>query len=274
MPTPLSPTTEGRWAVVTGGSSGIGRAHAFELAARGFDVVLVGRDQARLDSTAAELSTRHGVVAEPATIDLSDDRAAEALLAQLGDREVGVFVATAGTGAPGDFTDVALDYYLNCVNVKVRNNVALLHTFASGMRERGAGALLIISSTGALQGVASLSVNAASEAFLLSLSEALHDELRPHGVRVTGLMPGPTDTPGLRSMLGDQKRPPGVMTAEATAREGMRALEAGRRSHVASASTRAMVRVLPRPLRIRLFSRMLGRLFAAGTADQRNPHLA
>lgn len=269
MTTTLTPAREGRWAIVTGGSSGIGRAHAFELAARGFDIVLVGRDQPRLDSTAATLRTQHGVEVNTVRLDLAEADAAERLLDALDGRDVGVVVATAGKGAPGEFTDIRLEEYLACVNVKIRNNLVLLHHIARDMKAKKAGALLIISSTGGLQGIPGLSNNAATEAYLLALSEALHHELAPHGVRVTGLMPGPTVTPGFLSMVGEHKAPRGAMTPEATAAEGIRALETGRRSHVAGRANRVMMQTLPRGARISLFRRMLGTMFSTTATRNR-----
>lgn len=270
MPRTLTPSRDGRWAVVTGGSSGIGRAHAFELAERGFAVLLVGRDAARLDATAADLRQRHGVETAVARIDLTAPDAAERVLQSVGDREVGVLVVVAGKGSPGDFVDVPLEEYLDCVNLKVRNNLVLLHTIARRMRDRGAGAMLVVSSTGGLQGVPSLSNNAATEAYLLAMSEALHHELKPHGVRVTGLLPSATATPGLAAMMGDRPAPRGVMTAEATAAEGVRALEAGKVTHVAGTMNRVVTTVLPRSARIRLFARMIGGLFVAPGPRERS----
>lgn len=271
----LDPAREGRWAVVTGGSSGIGRAHADLLAQRGFSVLLVGRDETRLAATASDLASRHGVETATARIDLAEPDAAERLLVTIGDREVGVFVAVAGKGSPGDFVDIPLADYLDCVTVKVRTNTVLAHALARQMRARGAGAMLIISSTGGLQGIPSLSVNSGTEAYLLALSEALHHELAPHGIRVTGLMPGPTVTPGFLAMVGEKQAPRGAMTPEATAAEGIRALEAGRMTHVAGTANRAMMRGMPRSARIGLFARMLRGMFeGVPTQPQAAPRAA
>lgn len=258
----LSPRREGRWALVTGGSSGIGRSHAFELAKRGFNIIAVGRDRDRLARTATELTQRHGVEVSTLSVDLARPNAAEEILGEVEGKQVGVFVATAGKGAPGLFTEVSLVEYLDCVNVKVRNNLVLLHHFAREMRERRAGAILIISSTGGLQGVPALSNNSGTEAYLVNMSEALHHELAPFGVRVTGLLPGPTKTPGMLQMVAEEDVPRGTMTADEVAREGIGALEAGRRTHVAGRANRALLRSLPRSARIGLFRRMVATSFA------------
>ncbi|WP_291378382.1 SDR family NAD(P)-dependent oxidoreductase [Demequina sp.] len=261
MPT-LSPHREGSWALVTGASSGIGRAHARILAQRGFDIIAVGRDHDRLAETVAELKQAHGVDATALRIDLAEPDAAEQLIASIEGVEVGVFIATAGKGSPGLFTAVALADYLECVNVKVRNNLVLLHHFAGAMRVRRAGAILVVSSTGGLQGVPALSNNSATEAYLLAMSEALHHELAPFGVRVTGLLPGPTRTPGMLAMVAEEDVPRGTMTPDEVAKEGIAALEAGRRTHIAGRANRTLLRALPRTARIGLFRRMVAGSFA------------
>ncbi|MCB2411929.1 SDR family NAD(P)-dependent oxidoreductase [Demequina sp. TTPB684] len=262
----LSPHREGRWALVTGGSSGIGRAHAFQLAQRGFNIIAVGRDQARLAETVAELQRTHSVEARTLRADLGQPDAAESIIAAIEGESVGVFVATAGKGSPGLFTDIALADYLECVNVKVRNNLVLLHHFAGIMRERRAGAILIVSSTGGLQGVPALSNNSATEAYLLAISEALHHEMAAFGVRVTGLLPGPTRTPGMLAMVAEEDVPRGTMTADDVAREGIAALEAGKRTHIAGSANRVLLRTLPRSARIGLFRRMVAGSFARDKA--------
>lgn len=264
--TTLSPSRQGRWALVTGGSSGIGRAHAFELAARGFDLILVGRDRDRLAQSATDIAQLHGVEVSTLRVDLTSPHAAEDLLAEVVGKQIGVFVATAGQGTPGLFTDTPVAEYLDCVNVKIRNNLVLLHHFAAQMRERGAGAMLIVSSTGGLQGVPALSNNSGTEAYLLAMSEALHHELAPFGVRVTGLLPGPTRTPGMLAMVAEEDVPRGTMTPEAVAAEGIAALEAGRRTHIAGRSNRALLTSLPRSARIGLFRRMVASSFAKDKA--------
>ncbi len=265
MPT-LSPQREGRWALVTGASSGIGRSHAFLLAERGFDIIAVGRNPQRLADTVTELERTHGVDAKALSADLGEPDAAEQIIAAIEGEPVGVFVATAGKGTPGLFTDINLADYLECVNVKIRNNLVLLHHFAALMRERRAGAMLIVSSTGGLQGVPALSNNSASEAYLLAMSEALHHEMAPFGVRVTGLLPGPTRTPGMLAMVAEEDVPRGTMSPNDVAREGIAALEAGRRTHIAGTANRTLLRALPRTARISLFRRMVAGSFARDKA--------
>lgn len=272
-PTSLTPARMGQWALITGGSSGIGKAHAFELAKRGFDIILVGRDVARLDQTASDLTVEHGVTVHTIAQDLGLDVSARRVIEAVGDREIGVYIAVAGEGTPGPFAGGDLAAYLTCINVKVRTLMEVTHFVATAMRDRAQGAILLVSSTGSLQGVGALANNSATEAYVTSLGEALHYELKPHGVAVTVLMPGPTDTPGLHRMVPDRaKHPRGVMSPEETAREGIRALEGGRATHIASFQTRLLLGVLPRRARTALMSRMLGDLFqrsAPGTDSAR-----
>jgi len=265
MSTQLSPLREGRWAVVTGGSSGIGRAHAVELAARGFDLVLVGRDAERLQSTRVAISTEHSVSVETVQLDLAEADAATELLRVLGDREIGVFTAVAGSGSPGDFVEGDLATFLECVNLKVRTNLILLHAIARAMSARGSGAIIIVSSTGALQGVPQLANNAGTEAYLLAMAEALHHELAPHGVKVLGLMPGMTKTPGLSAMVAESDIPRTAQTPQQVAQESLAATEAGRVSHVSGLPNRIVLRALPRRARTAFFARMISGVMKSST---------
>ena len=264
MRTPLSPSTSGQWALVTGGSSGIGQAFAHLLARKGFDVVIVGRNAMRLDMTKREIEAATGVSVETVQLDLSNDDSGEHLLTALDGREIGVYVAVAGEGAPGPFWRSEVEDYLACVNLKVRTNLVVTHALARTMRARGRGHILLVTSTGALQGVPELASNAAAESYLLTLGEALHHELKPFGVTASVLLPGTTRTPGLSAMVPDPKDyPPGTSSPESTAAQGIRLLERGKVFHIAGALNRTMLSTLPRRVRTRVMGKMVGSLFAA-----------
>lgn len=262
----VSPHSLGQWALVLGGSSGIGRAIASELAQRGFDLVLVGRNRERLTEAQQHLSSRNGVTVETLAIDLGQDGAGDRVVAAISEREVGLFVTTAGEGKPGLFTDTGLASYLECINVKVRSTLTIAHHLAGAMRQRQRGAMLLASSTGALQGVSRLANNAAAESYVLGFGESLHHELKPYGIGVTVFLPGPTLTPGLLAMLPEGTQPPrGTMSPEITAAQGLKALASGKASVIAGAGNRAVMTLLPRGARTRLLSTMVARWMPPST---------
>lgn len=264
MRTPLSPSTSGQWALVTGGSSGIGQAFAYQLAQKGFDIVIVGRSSTRLELTKRAIEAAAGVTVDTVQLDLSHDDSGDSLLEAVAGRNIGVYVAVAGEGTPGLFWRSEVDEYLDCVNLKVRTNLVVTHALARDMRARGRGHILLVTSTGALQGVPKLASNAAAEAYLLALGEALHHELKPYGVNASVLLPGPTRTPGLSAMVPDPKDyPPGTSSPESTAAQGIRLLERGKVFHIAGALNRTMLSTLSRRARTRVMGKMVGSLFVA-----------
>jgi hypothetical protein len=132
------------------------------------------------------------------------------------------------------------------------------------MRRRRRGGLLLVSSTGGLQGVPYLSGIAAAEAYVLSFGEGLHHELKPFGVQVTVLLPGPTATPAFfRMMTNPETRPKGAMTPDAVARESLTAFVAGKPTWVAGRMNRLVSRVLSRKAMSKLMGTMLARAFGA-----------
>jgi uncharacterized protein len=185
-----------RWSVVTGASSGIGAELARVLAARGHSLVLMARREERLAALAAELREKHGVEAEALGFDLEDPAAPQALFAALEGRGLTIhtLVNNAGFGLRGRFAMLPLDEQAAMVEVNVAAVTKLARLFLAGMIERRRGGILNVASTAAFQAGPYMAVYYATKAYVLSLSEALHEEAKPHGVTVTALCPGPVPT--------------------------------------------------------------------------------
>ena len=177
--------------LITGASSGLGEQFARACAKRGDELVLVARRKDRLNALAAELGNAHSIEA-----DLSLPGAAHRLLAEVEGRglTVATLINNAGFGATGLFADLPLERQRQMIDVNVTALVELAHAVLPAMRERRSGAILNIASTGAFQAGPRIAVYFATKAFVLSFSEALHQELRGTGIKVTALCPGPTDT--------------------------------------------------------------------------------
>lgn len=226
----------GRWALVTGASSGIGRDLARELAMRGCHVVLVARRVDRLEQLASELRAEHGVQAEVEAIDLAHEQAPAELFARLARREraIDVLVNNAGFGVHGAFLDQDLERLTRMVRLNAVAVFELCHLFARPMAERGHGHVLNIASVAGLCPVPSYALYAATKAFVVSLSEALAFELGERGVNVTVSLPGATWTEFFE--VSGQKRTlynrVTGMSSEAVARISVRAMERGRHSIV------------------------------------------
>lgn len=181
-------------AVVTGASSGIGRELARIAARNGHDVVIVARRAERLEALAGELVSL-GVDGMPVVADLADPAGVPTVLSAVGGRPVDVLVNDAGVGGRGRFAvERELSADLAMVALNVTALVHLTGSFLPRMVERGSGGILNVSSiAGSLPGPGQAVYNA-SKAFVSSFSQALAEETRGTGVRVTALCPGPVDT--------------------------------------------------------------------------------
>ena len=181
----------GPWALVTGASDGIGRAFAAGLAQAGLDVILVARRADVLERFAAELRSTFFVETLVLPADLSRPDAVGAILARTADLDVGLLVAAAGFGTSGPFVDSDLENELGMIDVNCRAVAALTHHFGARLRDRGRGAIILMSSVVAFQGVPRSANYAATKAYVQSLAEGLRAELAPAGVDVLASAPGP-----------------------------------------------------------------------------------
>jgi uncharacterized protein len=251
---------QGKTALITGASSGIGCAFARALAERGMSVVLVARSEERLRALAAELSQRYGVRAEVIPADLSLAGAAHQIQQEVERRDLApdLLVNNAGFGLNGFFETLSSERDHQQVMVDVAAVVDLTHAFVPSMLEHSEGAAIInIASTAGFQPVPYMAVYGASKAFVLSFSQALAEEYRTRRLRVLALCPGATETPffdiaGEAASIGRRRTPEHVVAT------GLRALERGR-SVVIDGYSNALLAQLPRFFPHRLVTRIAGR---------------
>lgn len=217
--------------LVTGGSTGIGAAFAWELARRRARLVLVARNAQRLQTLAEELSQAHGVQVEVVAEDLARPGAAQRVLDAVRAKrlEVDVLINNAGFATYGPFEAVALETQREEIALNVGALVELTHLFLPDLEKRRGG-VIQVASTAAFQPVPFMAVYAASKAFVLSFSEALWAEYRERGVRVLALCPGATDTPFFER-AGEAAAFGKKATAGDVVRVGLAAFDANR-SHV------------------------------------------
>jgi short-subunit dehydrogenase len=179
-------------ALITGGTSGIGAEFARQLVGRGYDVVLVARDTARLDAMAAELRAAgrgREVGVEILAADLAKPKDTDRVAARLADPEhpIDFFVNNAGFRVSSRLSDPDIAEHDRALNVMVRAVLVLGGAAAKAMRQRGAGAIVNVAS---INGQLTLSGYSAIKAWVRVYSESLSNELRGSGVTVTALMPG------------------------------------------------------------------------------------
>ena len=178
-----------RWAVVTGASSGLGREFALALAYRGHPVLAVARREERLRALAEEVGASGGRI-EPLVADLSTTAGVDALLERAASLEVELLVNNAGIATYGPFAATKVERERELVRLNVETIVALTHGLLPALLARGEGGVINVASQMAFQPMPYFAAYAASKAFVLSFSEALAEELRGTGVRVTAVAPG------------------------------------------------------------------------------------
>jgi short-subunit dehydrogenase len=239
----------GKWALVTGASSGIGAALARELARNGAKLILTARRKDRLDALAAEL-TAQGAETRIVTADLMDPDAPQVIY----DATVGaglaveILINNAGLGQYGYMhtSDVAQE--TGQIRVNCEAMVRLTRLFVPAMVERRRGWILVLASTASFQPVPFLSTYAATKAFDRFFALGLAEELAPFGVKVTALCPGPTESEFFDVAGASKFRSRGVQPADKVAHLGIEALAHGKRTiipYFAGRFTALMVRLLP-----------------------------
>lgn len=243
-------------ALITGASGGIGYELAKLFARDGFSLILVARRGEKLNQVAGELHQKFGVPAKVIALDLGAAPAIQFLFDQLG-REgtaIDVLVNNAGFGAFGDFAEMPETEILGQIQLNITALTHLTRLFLPPMLERRSGKVLNVASTAAFQPGPLMAVYYATKAYVLSLSEALANEVAGSGVSVTCLCPGPTDT-GFAKRADTENsrvfRKFSAMSAEAVARDGYRGVMEGRTLVISGTQnwlTANSVRFAPRKL--------------------------
>src|SRR2546423_3205608 len=182
----------GKWALITGASSGLGLEFADLLAAQKVNLVLAARRQDSMEKLPSDLRRKYGVDVLVEAIDLASSGAASRLKSSLDARSVAIDILlnNAGYGLHGDLLETPIERTANMIQLNITTLTELTFLFGRDMAARRSGYILVVASLLAFQAVPSYAGYAASKAYVLALGEALHDELHPHGVVVTSLCPG------------------------------------------------------------------------------------
>jgi short-subunit dehydrogenase len=212
----------GPWALITGGSEGVGAAFARQLADQGVSSVLVARKPEALEQTAGEVRER-GVECRTVAADLTIG--VREILDATGDLDLGLLVLNAGANSYGsDYVEGDLDRHRGVVDLNITASMALLHAVGGRLKARGSGGILVVGSMAGYVGQERISVYAATKAFQRILTEGLWLELQPHGVDVLHLVLGLTRTPAMERA---GMRLDGAADPEDVAREGLEHLPHG-----------------------------------------------
>lgn len=237
-------------ALITGASAGLGEEFARQLSKRGHRLVLAARRKKRLDALAAELGNARAVA-----IDLAEPGAAEALIEDVAaaGETIELLVNNAGFGLHGRFDKADPKRLRQMIDLNCGALTELCRAVVPAMVERRSGAILNVASTAAFQPGPGMAVYFATKAFVLSLSEALHEEVARFGIKVVALCPGPTRTE-FGEVAGFAGKP-GIdrffMESVPVVRAGLDALESNKAVAIAGALNKVApfgIRFLPRSL--------------------------
>lgn len=259
--------TFGPWAVVTGASSGIGSGYACELAARGFDLVLVARSDVRLKEFANELERAHGVATRVAPADLSRPDFLDDVRLVTDDLDVGLLVSNAGVASMGATLRVDIDELTRNLQVNTAAHLRLAHHFGQRLVARGGGGIVLVGSMAGMQGTPFGANYAGSKAYVHMLGQALNYELRGKGVHVSVVAPGPTDTPAVhgRTDIDLSKLPGPVMAVDKLVAVSLKGLAKNTPLVVPGVSNRMIDSLSRRMLPRQAGRNMMGSLIAKHT---------
>lgn len=181
-----------QWALITGSTSGIGKAIARELANKGYNIILHGRNQEELDSSSLSLTKSYGIKCLPLNLDLAQQNSSQRILQEIKSLNITILVNNAGFGVPGSFDKTLLDDEIKMAQVHVIFPMQITKHFAKAFKDKREGHILNVSSLYSFFPVPRQSIYGATKAFQHSFSLALYKELKEFNVHVSSLCPGLT----------------------------------------------------------------------------------
>jgi len=248
------------YALITGGSKGIGKAIAENLAGKKYNILLVARSENLLKENAAELEKKFGVKTDYLVTDISSTDSAKKIADWCSEKkyDVSVLVNNAGYGLGGAFAALSLQDQMNMMHLNMDSLVQLTYLMIPVLKKSpGKSYILNVASTAAHQAVPFLGVYSATKAFVLSFSRAIYHELKSENISVTCLCPGPTDTyfmerAGMTGMKKAMKQAQRFnMTAAAVATIAVNGMLSGKLEIIPGGSNKAgafFSRTLPKKL--------------------------
>lgn len=185
----------GEWAIITGASSGIGKALAYEIANKGLNLVLIARGQTALGRIAEDIQSKFKVTTKVLVADLTSQTGINEVLLKTQQLQIGILVLSAGMENNGSFIKNNLETELQLIELNVVSTLKLTHHFTKEMEKRKKGGVLFISSLTAFMPSPYFSNYAATKSYIFSLATSLYGELKSKGIDISVLSPGVTNTP-------------------------------------------------------------------------------
>lgn len=250
-------------ALITGASSGIGKAFAYKLAQMGVNLVLTARSENKLSQIANDLTTKFSVKVSYLVADLSDPSSGSKIYKELMHKNLSIdlLINNAGVGQWTNFIDEPMLSYQTTINLNITSLVSLTHLLLPEMLKNVNGGIINIASGAALQPGPYMAVYAASKAFVLSFSEALYGEYLDKGVTVTAICPGNTPTEFQAAANANTQGMP-ITTADQVAKESIKALLKRKNNKIVGTFNYIQsfaIRILPRKNVINVVKKMMNK---------------
>ena len=249
LPVRLDRARFGPWAVVTGASSGLGREFAQQLAANGFNLVLVSRREAALEHVGQALKQRYGTDHRVIEANIATEEGQRRVVEMTEDLDVGLLVSNAGAGHIGNFLSFEESDLREVAQLNGVSHMVLTHQFGRRLAKRGRGGVLLVSALGADTGVPYNSMAAAAKGMVNTLGKSLHYEFGKLGLNISVLVVSPTETPIIEKMglrRGDMPTKP--MPVEKMVSAGLAGLQANKAMVVPGLMFRILGALVPESL--------------------------
>ncbi|MCU0430147.1 MAG: SDR family NAD(P)-dependent oxidoreductase [Cytophagaceae bacterium] len=237
----------GRWALVTGASSGIGEAFAHHLASLGCNLVLVARRGKTLKQLGESLKRKHSIEYMVIPTDLSAPNAYQQVMAATEELPIGLLISNAGAGRPGKFLDRSNEDLSEIMELNLHSHVWLTQHFAWKFTQAGGGGIVLTGAMGAVSGLPYMAIEAGTKAFIEAFGLSLNYEFKNTGVHCTVLVTSPTETPVL-GKLGFTKEslPMQPISPQQCVQETMEALYQNKASIIPGKKFRIMNALTPK----------------------------
>ena len=236
----------GPWALITGASSGIGKEFANQLAANGFNLILVARRIHQLEEIGKQLAYNYSIQYKTIESDLSESSSIDKIIQATNDFEIGLLISNAATGKPRNFFSVEESELKYIIQLNAISHLSLTHYFGKRMAERKRGGVLLVGAMGAKDGIPYMANEAGTKGYIQSLGKSLHTELKEFGLHITVLETSPTETPVL-SKLGftKQNTPISPISVEQCVREALLGLNKNKITVLPGLKFRIMSAIIP-----------------------------
>lgn len=250
-----------RTALITGASSGIGKAFAYQLAQKGVHLVITARSEQKLEEIAQDLKSKFAIHVSCIAADLTDPQAPQNIEREIRNKKIFIelLINNAGIGKWTNFLDQPPQVYHEMIQLNISSLVTLSHLFLPAMLKNKKGGIINIASTGALQPCPYIAVYCASKSFVLNFSESLHGEYFDKGITVTAICPGNTQT-GFQETANANTKGMQYETPQWVAKQSIDALLSRKNNKIIGWGNRfqsLIPRLFPRKMVINLVKKMM-----------------